>query len=130
MKESVRILRFAIIGSLNALITAVVIWLMMDIFHCGYIISNIAGYIAALINNFFWSKYWIFGSSSGSFQREVPLFLIAFGCAYGAQFISLLLMVELLGINEYLAQFLGLFVYGAVNFVMNRKITFKGSSQL
>lgn len=125
MKESVRILRFIIVGSLNALITAVVIWVMMDLLDCSYIWSNIGGYVAALINNFFWSKYWIFPSENGNFMREVPLFLIAFGCAYGAQFISLLLMVEVAGMNEYLAQFLGLFVYGAVNFGMNRKVTFR-----
>jgi len=125
MKESVRIIRFVIIGSLNALITAVVIWVMMDLFDCSYIWSNIGGYLAALINNFFWSKYWIFPSTEGSFMREIPLFLIAFGCAYGAQFASLLLMVEVFGMNKYLAQFLGLFVYGAVNFLMNRKVTFR-----
>lgn len=110
---------------MNALITAVVIWVMMDLLDISYIWSNIGGYIAALINNFFWSKYWIFPSDNGSFKREVPLFLIAFACAYCAQFASLLLMVELLNLNEYLAQFLGLFVYGAVNFIMNRKVTFR-----
>lgn len=125
MKESIRILRFIIIGSLNALITYLVIWIMMDLLRCSYIWSNIGGYAAALINNFFWSKYWIFTSSEGSFKREVPLFLVAFGLAYGAQFISLLCMVELSSMNEYLAQFLGLFVYGVVNFLMNRKVTFR-----
>lgn len=124
MKESVRVLRFMIIGTLNALITAAVIWVMMDMLRCNYLWANVVAYIVAQVHNFFWSKYWIFGSARGRFAREVPLFLIAFGCAYGAQFLSLLLMVEVLGMNEYLAQFLGLFVYGAVNFVMNRKVTF------
>ncbi|NDV54597.1 GtrA family protein [Parabacteroides sp. 52] len=125
MKESVRIIRFIIIGSLNALITAVVIWVMMVLLGFNYIWANVAGYIAALINNFFWSKYWVFSSGGGRFWQEVPLFLLAFGCAYAVQFISLLFMVETLGIHANLAQFLGLFVYGAVNFVMNRKVTFR-----
>lgn len=127
MKESVRIVRFIIIGTLNALITAVVIWILMDLLDCNYLWSNVAGYVAALINNFFWSKYWIFSSGQGSFWREVPLFLLAFACAYGTQFLSLLLMVEGIGLNEYMGQFLGLFVYGAVNFIMNRKVTFRSS---
>ena len=83
MKESVRILRFIIVGTLNALITALVIWVLMEGLDCNYLWSNVAGYVAALINNFFWSKYWIFSARSGKFQREIPLFLIAFGCAYG-----------------------------------------------
>lgn len=124
LKESIRILRFIIVGTLNALITALVIWVLMRGLNCNYLWSNIAGYVAALINNFFWSKYWIFSARAGSFQREIPLFLVAFGCAYGLQFLSLLLMVELFDLNEFLAQFLGLFVYGAVNFSMNKRLTF------
>lgn len=126
MKESVRILRFFIIGTLNALITAFVVWVLMAGLGCNYLWSNVAGYTAALINNFFWSKYWIFSSRRGRFNLEIPLFLVAFGCAYFLQFLSLLLMVEVGEMNEYLAQFLGLFVYGAVNFTMNRRLTFRG----
>ena len=125
MKESVRILRFAIVGSSNALITALVIWILMDILDCNYLWSNMAGYVAALVNNFFWSKYWVFSSGKGNFWKEIPLFLIAFGCAYATQFIFLLLMVEVIDLNEYLGQFLGLFVYGAVNFMMNKRLTLK-----
>ena len=55
MKESVRILRFIIVGTLNALITALVIWVLMEGLDCNYLWSNVAGYVAALINNFFWS---------------------------------------------------------------------------
>lgn len=124
MKESVRIVRFIIVGTLNALITALVIWVLMEGLDCNYLWSNVAGYVAALINNFFWSKYWIFSSRAGKFYREIPLFLVAFGLAYGLQFLSLLMMVEWLDLNEYLAQFLGLFVYGAVNFTVNRRLTF------
>ena len=125
MKESVRILRFAIVGTSNALIAAVVIWLLMDVLDCNYLWSNVAGYVASLINNFVWSKYWVFSARQGKFMQEIPLFLLAFGCAYATQFLFLLLLVEGIGLNEYLGQFLGLFVYGAVNFLMNKKITFR-----
>lgn len=50
-------------------------------------------------------------------------FPIAFGMAYCAQFLFLIGLVEGLNCNEYLAQFLGLFVYGGVNFLMNKKVT-------
>ncbi len=125
MKNSTQIVRFMIVGTSNALITALIVGVMMGVFGCNYLWSNIAGYIAALINNFIWSKYWIFTSRGKQFQREIPLFLLAFAIAYALQFLSLLLMVEIGGLNEYLAQFLGLFVYGAVNFSMNKRLTFK-----
>ena len=117
-----------IIGTSNALITAVVVWFMMDVLHINYLWSNITGYSAALLNNFFWSKFWIFSSGKGHYLRESALFLIAFLCSYVSQFTCLLAMVEILKWNEYLSQFLGLFVYGGVNFLMNKKITFRHTS--
>ena len=42
--------------------------------------------------------------------------------AYTAQFLFLILLVEGLDMNEYLAQFLGLFIYGGANFLANKKI--------
>lgn len=125
MKETTRIFRFAVIGTLNALITAFVVWAMMDVADVNYRLSNMTAYIVAQTHNFVWSKYWIFPTQKKSNAwRQVLLFTLAFGLAYVAQFLFLILLVEGLGCNEYLAQFLGLFVYGGVQFVMNRRLTF------
>lgn len=53
------------------------------------------------------------------------LFASAFGMAYTAQFLFLILLVEGWDVNEYLAQFLGLFIYGGANFLLNKKVTFQ-----
>lgn len=127
MKESVRIFRFAVIGTLNALITAFVIWLMMNELSYDYIPANITAYIVAQIHNFIWCKYWIFPTEDkkNNLWQQMLFFAMAFGIAYSAQFIFLILLVEAGDVNEYLAQFLGLFVYGTVNFITNRKLTFR-----
>ena len=125
MKESVRILRFAIVGSSNALITALVIWILMDILDCNYLWSNMAGYVAALVNNFFWSKYWVFSSGKGNFWKEIPLFLIAFGCAYATQFIFLLLMAYYTTSFDTIYRILALkskpFIHHKINGSVNEK---------
>jgi len=129
MKESVRVIRFAIVGTLNALITAFVVWLLMHIEGESYITANIIAYVVAQIHNFIWCKYWIFplepGNKKNSIWRQVLFFAGAFLLAYSMQFLFLLMLVELFYCNEYLAQFLGLFIYGAVNFITNRHITFR-----
>lgn len=125
MKETTRIFRFAVIGTLNALITAATVGVLMGVFDVHYLASNIAAYILAQTHNFIWCKYWIFPTDKKSNTwRQVLLFLIAFGMAYLAQFLFIVVLVELLSCNEYLAQFLGLFVYGAVNFLMNKRVSF------
>lgn len=129
MKESVRVIRFAIVGTLNALITAFVVWLLMHIEDESYITANIIAYVVAQIHNFIWCKYWIFplepGNKKNSIWHQVLFFAGAFLLAYSMQFLFLLMLVELFYCNEYLAQFLGLFIYGAVNFITNRHITFR-----
>ena len=127
MKESVRIFRFAVIGTLNALITAFVIWLMMNELSYDYIPANITAYIVAQIHNFIWCKYWVFTTEDkkNNLWQQVLFFAMAFGIAYSAQFIFLIILVEAGDVNEYLAQFLGLFIYGTVNFITNRKLTFR-----
>ena len=127
MKESVRIFRFAVIGTLNALITAFVIWLMMDELSYDYIPANITAYIVAQIHNFIWSKYWIFTieNKKNNIWKQMLFFCSAFGLAYSAQFLFLVTLVECGDVNEYLAQFLGLFIYGTVNFIVNKKLTFR-----
>ena len=127
MKESVRIFRFAVIGTLNALITAFVIWLMMNELSYDYIPANITAYIVAQIHNFIWCKYWVFPTEDkkNNLWQQVLFFAMAFGIAYSAQFIFIIILVEAGDVNEYLAQFLGLFIYGTVNFITNRKLTFR-----
>ncbi|WP_025069564.1 GtrA family protein [Bacteroides propionicifaciens] len=128
MKESTRVLRFAIIGTVNAIITAIIIALMMNNLNFDYKISNIVGYLIAQINNFVWSKYWIYVSDENrtkSIWNQLFKFSISCILAYAVQFAFIYLLIDLLGANAYLAQFIGLFVYGASNFLFNRFITFK-----
>ena len=127
MKESTRIFRFAVIGTLNAMIVAIIVWIMMDVLDINYMLSNVTAYVLAQTHNFVWCKYWVFPSDNkkSNTWRQVLLFSIAFGMAYGSQFLFLIAMVERVGLNEYWAQFLGLFIYGGVNFLMNKRITFK-----
>lgn len=127
MKESTRIFRFAVIGTLNAMIVAIIVWIMMDVLDINYMLSNVTAYVLAQTHNFVWCKYWVFPSDNkkSNTWQQVLLFSIAFGMAYGSQFLFLIAMVERVGLNEYWAQFLGLFIYGGVNFLMNKRITFK-----
>lgn len=129
MKESVRIFRFIVIGTMNALIMALVVWLMMRemSFEGDYMVANVTAYIIAQIHNFIWCKYWIFPveKRKNNVWKQILFFCSAFGVAYTAQFLFLILLVEGLDVNEYLAHFLGLFIYGAANFIANKKITFQ-----
>jgi putative flippase GtrA len=96
----------------------------MHVVHLDYRISNVCGYIAGLINSFFWNRYWTF-KSGGPVAVEGFLFLAVFGVCYGLQFLALLLLVEKLHVSENLSQPLALVVYTGFNFLLNKLITFR-----
>ena len=99
MKESVRIFRFIVIGTMNALIMVLVVWLMMKemSFDGDYMVANITAYLIAQIHNFIWCKYWIFPveNKKNSIWKQILLFCSAFGLAYTAQFLFLVLLVDI-----------------------------------
>ena len=120
-----QLIRFGIVGVINTLITLAVIYLLQEVLDVKYTTANLAGYVAGVINSFFWSKLWVFKKLNSNFIREAVLFLISFGVCYGIQFVSLLVLVELLHIPDLWAQLLVMVVYTLCNFIMNRCITFK-----
>ena len=73
MKESVRIFRFIVIGTMNALIMALVVWLMMRemSFEGDYMVANVTAYIIAQIHNFIWCKYWMLLQFSSLVQVSI-----------------------------------------------------------
>ena len=123
-KKSTQIVRFVIVGMSNALITYI-IYVALRWMHFPLGLSNAVGYIGALINSFIWSKLWVFQTRKTNLRREICYFAVAFLMAYGCQYAFFKTLIVHADINEYLVQFLGLFIYGAVNFIMNRKVTFK-----
>lgn len=124
--EIVKFVKFAILGCFNTLITAVVIWVLMRLLSYSYVTANVWGYLIGIVNSFVWSKLWVFKAQhSNRIGREVFLFSVACLVAYGVQLACLLFMVKCISINEYMAQFLGIFVYGVINFIINRLFTFR-----
>lgn len=67
-------MRFILVGTLNALITVLIVWLMMDKLGCNYICYQYHRLCDCADNNFFWSKYWIFSSAPVSFAVRFPFF--------------------------------------------------------
>ncbi len=119
------LLRFAVVGFSNFVIISLTVWVMMDLLEQHYILSNICAYTLAIVSSFVLNKVWVFCSDSKNLGREILLYLSAFGCAYVAQFLFMWSLIEFAGMNEYLAQFLGLFIFGTVNFLMNKLLTFQ-----
>ena len=123
-----RVMRFVGVGFSNVVIISLTVWIMMHLCQADMLPANITAYAIALVNNFVWNKLWVFRARGGNLLREIALNLIAYGTAYLLQLGCSFALADLLGMNEYVAQFIGLFVFGATNFIMNKLLTFKTQS--
>ena len=127
-EEFLRVMRFVVVGFSNSVIISLTVWIMMHLCKADMLPANITAYAIALVNNFVWNKLWVFRARGGNLLREIALNLIAYGTAYLLQLGCSFALADLLGMNEYVAQFIGLFVFGATNFIMNKLLTFKTQS--
>jgi putative flippase GtrA/SAM-dependent methyltransferase len=115
--------KYSIVGVFNTMIGLSVIYLLHNVFHFNYIISNIGGYFFGLLNAFIWNKKWTFKSSQ-HYSKEIIPFLIVFGISYVANLLTVIFSVEFLKIRPNVAQIIGIVVYSSTNFLVNRFWTF------
>jgi len=137
-------IKYGIVGAINTLLTAVVIWIMMHVVFQAekeenvspYIItiSNIIGYIVGLINSFIWNRKWTF-QSKNHWGKEFIKFTTAFLICYIPQlfFVNFLntctnLRIDIAPLvisHAYTCQLLGIVFYTSLNFLLNKYYTFK-----
>lgn len=118
-----QLLRYSIVGIFNTVFGLGVIYLLFNLFHFNYILSNIGGYSVGLINGFIWNKKWTFESRRTYFKEILP-YLTVFGISYAANLIAVVFFVEALKIHPNIAQVLGIAAYSLTNFVVNKYWTF------
>ena len=134
----VQLIRYAIVGTMNTLLTLAVIFICKSIIGINPYVSNAIGYVVGLINSFIWNRAWVFHAKGcGRIHHQAARFLIGFLLCYGIQ----LLVVWLLNKSSFgdievtfwgitlsgygLATLIGNVVYTGCNFVYNRMIAFK-----
>jgi len=123
-KIVIQFFKFGIVGILNTLITAFVIWLLLKVFHCSNYVSNIIGYLAGLINSFIWNRKWTF-ESHGKISVTVFKFIITFVISYLLQLGGLHLLLQYTAIDNYVCQLIAMVIYTIINFLLNKYYTFK-----
>ena len=126
MKKAIKqAIKYGVVGVINTLITAVVIWVMMKLLGCSDVVSNVVGYIAGVLNSFIWNKKWTFKSTEKWIGSAIR-FGVVFGICYLLQ-LGLLVFVlnPYLAIDPYYNQLIAMAFYTAINFVMNKFYTFK-----
>ncbi|MDR0799590.1 MAG: GtrA family protein [Dysgonamonadaceae bacterium] len=125
--------KYGIVGVMNTLITAFVIWFLMHVVFqvdkanvsaMEITVSNVVGYIAGLINSFLWNRSWTFHSQSG-WKSDSFRFIIAFLICYIPQLILVNVLNRYTPLSGYACQLIGIVFYTGANFLCNKYYTFR-----
>lgn len=140
-RERSRFLRYAIVGAIGALVDFVVFNVLISVFSTAPVVASIFSFVAAVISNFSWNRYWTYPDSrTKSVSRQMAEFSIVSGIGLLIRtpilvflvpaFVSLFqsvslpqaLAAEVLGRNVALAIVIGIVMLW--NFIVNRFWTF------
>ena len=142
---AIQLLKYAIVGVSNSLITLIVIFICNEILALKPMLDDTIGYIAGVINSFIWNNEWVFKTHDTKILKEAFPFLGGFLLCFGLQFVTLLIIrnpmkdlavatlgsdftlcgMDITSIGEYAAVIIGMAVYTLSNYAFNRCITFR-----
>ena len=136
-KTLMQFIRFVSVGVMNTAVTLFVIFLCKSVLNINPYVSNVAGYVAGLINSFLWNRAWVFGKKNDKMRHQALKFVIGFGVCYLLQLAVIWLMMQTsLKEREYVvftftlsgygvATIIGNIVYTIANFAYNKFVTFR-----
>ena len=116
--------RFLSVGMLNMLVGLLVIYALKGLFHAGDVAANAIGYAAGLTTSFTLNSRWTFAYRGRQLPALVKFLLVA-SVAYGMNLLTVLALIHYAGVNDYLAQALGIPPYVLTSYLASKFIVFR-----
>lgn len=117
------LIKFLVVGLANTLSGLSVIYLAKWLLEFGDVSANVVGYTVGISLSFALNKRWTF-RHEGAYLTSLIRFLIVIGVAYLANLATVLTAIEVLRMNSYLAQALGIVPYTALTYLGSRYFAF------
>ena len=125
-----KLIKFLIVGVLNTLVGAGIMFLLYNVGHCSYWVSSAANYIVGSILSFFLNKHFTFQNKERSWRQVVRFtvniaacYLVAYGVAKPA--VRMLLSGQSVSIQENAAMLVGMCLFTGLNYFGQRFFAFR-----
>lgn len=123
--------KFGIVGLSNTLLTYV-IYLLCVWIGIHYQISYFIGYIAGIVNAFYWNNKYVFKKQDGEERSIIQAFLkcaMSYAGGYLCSSALLFLWVSIMHLPEFISPIISLLITIPVNFILNKKWAFRQSQE-
>ena len=118
-----RLARFVVVGLANTFVGLSVIFAAKALLEMGDVHANLLGYGVAVLLSFVLNKRWTFehtGDAASAFIRYVVVLVLA----YAANLATTLYAIDILHLNSYIAQALGVVPYALTGYLGGRWFAF------
>jgi putative flippase GtrA len=117
-------IKFAVVGVANTLVGLSSIYLCKWLLGLGDVVANTCGYSIGLALSFFLNRRWTF-RHSGPVIPALARFLAIFILAYLGNLVTVLVAINSLEMNSYVAQASGILPYTVIFFFGSRYVAFR-----
>ena len=125
-----KFVKFGITGVLNTAVDFAVYTFCLEILKTGVLIAQPTGQIVAIINSYFINKNWTFKNNKNKKNKKFDLieilkFLLVNGGSILINILSVYILHDKLGVNEYLCKIPIAFITIIINYFGNKLFVFK-----
>ena len=125
-KTLLQFLKFALVGCSNSIVTLVGYYICIGLFGKEfYLLGQTTGYVAAVINSFFWNSRYVFRSVQISKARAFLKICFCNVVIYAMQVLLLYCFVDILNVSERISPILAILITLPINFTLNKIFVFK-----
>lgn len=120
-----KFLKFGVVGAMGVVIDFGLTWFCKEKLRWNKYVSNITGFTIAVINNYFFNRFWTFKSTNPNWQAEFGKFALV--CTIGLLLNNLCIYVfhQRMKLNFYTAKVIATGIVFIWNFTSNILFTFR-----
>lgn len=115
--------KFCIVGVSNTIITLLVYYGMLAIYH-NYIISNIASWLISVFNSYYWNNRYVFKNNNNKIIVLLKTYM-AYGWTLVFSTLLLFFFIEICNISDKISPIIVYIITVPMNFIVNKYWTFK-----
>ena len=118
--------QYYIVGASGVLVNLGILYMLADIAGFWYVASQVVAISVSITTNFFFNRYWTFRSSIEDQRNSVMYvkFIIISAIGMAIQMGITVTLVESSGFYHMYGAGIGIAVASAINYVLNRRLTF------
>ena len=129
MKNNNELIKFLMVGVLNTIIGASIMFVAYNLMGLSYWVSTSLNYIIAGIFSFFANKKFTFKSEGKTFQKIILFITTLVFCYFIAFYLSkqITFFIDISNkkLKENISMLLGMVIYTVLNFILQKKVVFR-----